>query len=498
MKLFTSITFGLTLVGWTLAWQVRPLPPFRPVSRFSSASPTGVKYSRQVQQNLFTKYKPVVSPAVESDWKTDLEKRLKELEDHVNKTPSFKADLRRSLKQAQSKAKTNLDPALYNAFLQDDVPGWPTNVDDYYSFLRWYASFIPQQSSYPGWQVDPSNSTSAYQEVYDQLCHFYYLVDQPSKDGRLVENDDWFANWLVGYANVWGTFCGSTDSITPKTIYSFNERSASFNVTDSMLPWNKEDYPPPGVSFPPYTIFNEKKEPLRPNSPSGWLTWNQMFARELNPGLRPIDDLLKNTAITSPADCTYRAHYPIDANSMLPKSVVIKQTHQYASITQLLEGSQYEKAFAMGTFVHFFLGPNSYHRFHTPVAGVIKECFPIAGRTYLDVNITKNGQFDAPDNSEDGYEFTQARGVITIDTTSSPFGDVGIVAVVPIGMAQVSSVSMIATPGVDMPKGTQFGYFEFGGSDIILLFQEGVNPNLITNEKLYNLVGMKIAEAKEL
>ena len=335
--------------------------------------------------------------------------------------------------------------------------------------------------------------------------NFYYLVDQPGSDGRIVENDKWFAEWLVEYANVWGKFCDSTDSITPESIYSFNERSPSFNVRDSMIPWNKENYPPAVggvVKFPPYTIFNEKQEPLRPNSPSGWLTWNQMFARGLNPGLRPVDDLLKNTVITAPADCTYRAQYHIDANSRLPESVHIKQTGKYASITDLLEGSQYAEAFANGTFMHFFLGPYSYHRFHTPVSGIIKECYPIMGRTYLDVNLTDKGQFGAPDNSENGYEFTQARGVITIDTTDSPFGDVGIVAVVPIGMCQVASVTMIATPGVDMPKGTEFGYFQFGGSDIILLFQEGVDPKLITklitNENTYNLVGMKIADAKEL
>jgi len=184
------------------------------------------------------------------------------LEYHVNKTPSFKKDLEDSLKKAQCTARLALNPDLYNAFLQDGVQGWPTNVEDYYSFLRWYASFVPQQHSYLGWKADPSKPASSYQEVYDPLCHFYYLVDQPGSDGRIVENDKWFAEWLVEYANVWGKFCDSTDSITPESIYSFNERSPSFNVRDSMIPWNKENYPPAvggTVKFPPYTIFNEKQ-----------------------------------------------------------------------------------------------------------------------------------------------------------------------------------------------------------------------------------------------
>ncbi|HMB91190.1 MAG TPA: phosphatidylserine decarboxylase, partial [Rhodothermales bacterium] len=66
----------------------------------------------------------------------------------------------------------------------------------------------------------------------------------------------------------------------------------------------------------------------------------------------------------------------------------------------------------------------------------------------------------------------------TIDTTDSPFGNVWIVAAIPVGMAQVSSVNMTATVGNTLLKGDEFGYFLFGGSDIIVLFQEGTNPKI--------------------
>ncbi len=157
----------------------------------------------------------------------------------------------------------------------------------------------------------------------------------------------------------------------------------------------------------------------------------------------------------------------------------------------MLAGSQYKSAFANGRFAHYFLGSYSYHRFHTPVAGIVRECYPINGLVYLDVNLSQ-GQFDAPDSSEGGYEFTQVRGVITVDTTNSPFGDVGIVAIIPIGMCQVSSVNMTATVGSNMLKGDEFGYFLFGGSDIIVLFQEGTNP-LIDGGQQYRHYGTLIA-----
>jgi hypothetical protein len=67
--------------------------------------------------------------------------------------------------------------------------------------------------------------------------------------------------------------------------------------------------------------------------------------------------------------------------------------------------------------------------------------------------------------------------VLTIDTSGSPSGDVGIVAMVPIGMCRVSGVNMTHELGKECRKGDEFGYFTFGGSDIIVLFQEGANPS---------------------
>ena len=211
---------------------------------------------------------------------------------------------------------------------------------------------------------------------------------------------------------------------------------------------------------------------------------------KINPGLRPISSPEENSVVTSPADCHYRAQYPIDANSNI-EEITIKKTHKFASILDLLDGSPYADRFANGTFVHYFLGPYSYHRFHTPVAGLLKECRAHVGKVYLNVEL-QNGQFNAPDNSTDGYEFSQSRGIVIIDTANSPEGDIGLVGVVPVGMCQVSSVQMTGQPGNYFQKGDEFGYFLFGGSDIILLFQEGVNPQISTGST-YRLYGTQVA-----
>lgn len=374
--------------------------------------------------------------------------------------PTFVELLEESLHKAKASAEMSLDKDLFQAL------EWPLNVVEYIDYLYHFARWAPKESTEPAWQ-DPDGNGS--QEVYDRLCHFYFLIDQEvGPNNVVVQSIPWFSQFLVWYADVWGSFLNTTESFNDEILDSFINDSPKYRVQDSMI--------------------NGK-----PNNPSGWLTFNQFFARELNSGLRPIANPMNNQVVTMPADCTYRAKYAIDANSKIPE-ITVKQTHKFADINQLLKGSKYSDSFANGTFVHYFLGPYSYHRFHTPVAGKVEESFAIRGQVFLDVDITE-GQFDAPDNSEGAYEFYQSRGVITIDTTNSPYGDMGIVAVIPIGMAQVSSVNMIATPGKELLKGDEFGYFLFGGSDIIMLFQEGKAPKINENGDVYRLYGSDVSKA---
>ncbi len=87
----------------------------------------------------------------------------------------------------------------------------------------------------------------------------------------------------------------------------------------------------------------------------------------------------------------------------------------------------------------------------------------------MNVELTGDGQWDAPDGAEDGYEFNQARGLVIVD--AGPV--VGKVAILPIGMAQVSGVDMYTKlQDKTVVKGQEFGKFRFGGSDIIMLFEK--------------------------
>jgi phosphatidylserine decarboxylase len=67
----------------------------------------------------------------------------------------------------------------------------------------------------------------------------------------------------------------------------------------------------------------------------------------------------------------------------------------------------------------------------------------------------------------DTYQFNQERGLVVVD---SP--ELGLVAVLPIGMSYVSSVNLTPELGATLQKGEEFGYFLFGGSDIVVVFQD--------------------------
>jgi phosphatidylserine decarboxylase len=76
------------------------------------------------------------------------------------------------------------------------------------------------------------------------------------------------------------------------------------------------DTPAAGAGIPSFTA--------RPNyhvddyvaGPSGWLTFNQFFAREVKPGKRPIEAPFDNKVIVSPADSVFAGTWDIEDRSV--------------------------------------------------------------------------------------------------------------------------------------------------------------------------------------
>jgi phosphatidylserine decarboxylase len=275
----------------------------------------------------------------------------------------------------------------------------------------------------------------------------FYIINHAPEDR--LNRDESFIAWMKKYMEAKGQFMDTTASAA---------RISSFKALPT---WHIDDYVP---------------------DPSGWMTFNQFFAREIKPGKRPIAEPCNNKVIVSAADSVFEGVWDIDANS----KVTVKGVTW--PIAKLLDGSPYQDAFKNGIYTHSFLNANDYHRYHVPVSGEIEEVRKIEGRVYMDMIRKADGSLQAIDG--DTYQYNQERGLIVID---SP--EVGLVAVLPIGMGPISSVNLTPEVGARLQKGDEFGYFMFGGSDIVMLFQ---NKNVVITAEVGKkyLQGQRMGEVR--
>ncbi len=393
----------------------------------------------------------------------DIVQELKDiLAEHDKNKEGWSDLLKASLKDAYDRAEDKLDPKEWERYREP----YPANtLPKYYEYLHWLVKWAPiQEQDYHAYQ----------KAVFFELCKFYWLLDQP--DGRALqraeapgrEEGNDFTDWMVDFANEWGNFLNTPESLTQENLVTFYRDTA----------YNMDQY----IGYDP--DWEAKVEAGEDIERKTWMSFNQFFSREVKGGLRPVAGMFDDKIICSPADCTFKEKFHIDEHSQ----IIVKNTHRY-NVLDLLEGSPYKDRFENGLFMHSFLGPDDYHRFHAPVRGTVLESRAIHEQVYLDVEIN-DGQFDAPDGA--GYQFSQTRGLIIFD---SP---IGLVAVLPIGMAQVSSVNMNAVVGSYFNKGNEFGYFQFGGSDIILLFEADSGVTVTAAPAIHTNVGMCIAEVIKL
>ncbi|WP_208729603.1 phosphatidylserine decarboxylase [Corallococcus exercitus] len=329
------------------------------------------------------------------------------------------------------------------------------NLDDY---LRWMSGLL---------EWVPSETPNG-RHIYNHICEFYFFLDQkpvrelqnhivPSQQApELTE----LSRWMVAYADAWGRFLDTPESLTPESLRTFYDAPA-YNMSEYM------------------------------QAPSGWKTFNQFFARNYKPGMRPIASIGDDRVIVSPADSTFVGWWQINEKS----TITVKNLTW--SVMELLEGSPYRERFRGGVFMHSFLNTTDYHRLHVPLPGRVLESRVIHGQVYLDVVAAPEAdgthrlravrQMDAEDGT--GYQFAQARGLLVLDTPA------GLVAVLPIGMAQVSSVVMTAEVGKKLHKGEEFAYFQFGGSDIVVLFEAASSVGLMAQPNVHYNQGSWIGQA---
>lgn len=331
------------------------------------------------------------------------------------------------------------------------------NLEEYLNWINALLYWVPSE-------------TFSGQNVNDHLCAFYFIADQEpllALQNKVIPNHKMpspttFSKWLIDYANAMGEFLDTPESLTIASEKSFYDS--------------------------PYYNMHEYSRPH-----GGWRTFNQIFARHFKPGYRPIAAISDPSIIVMPADSTFGGQWEIRKDS----NVTVKNLNW--KISELLEGSPYKDRFENGLFMHSYLSPTDYHRQHAPLAGKVLEARVIQGQVYLEVeampieeqkgkhHLKLKRNYDSYDLM--GYQFAQTRGLIVLETS------IGLVAVLPIGMCQVSYFIITAEVGVTLRKGEELSYFQFGGSDIILLFEAASNVCFSAQRTLHYKMGAKIAQA---
>ena len=211
----------------------------------------------------------------------------------------------------------------------------------------------------------------------------------------------------------------------------------------------------------------------------GYTTFNEFFIRELKPGKRPVSGVNDDSVVACPADAVVNM---IDDKISVDAPINTKtQKNLRLSVRQLLDQSPLADEFEDGTAVSCILMPNVYHRYHSPVSGkVIDAKADVAGDYFGIDDFPKliNGG-----NVGYGYDYSVfehfRRGYLIIETDKF-----GYVAMIPVGLNTIASVifsnKKLDPAKHELPqeiyKGEEIGYFQYGGSLNILLFQKGVFP----------------------
>ncbi|KJR81164.1 phosphatidylserine decarboxylase [Sporothrix schenckii 1099-18] len=185
-------------------------------------------------------------------------------------------------------------------------------------------------------------------------------------------------------------------------------------------------------------------------------TFNEFFYRALKPDARPCSAPNNPRIIVSPADCRSVVFNRVDAAT----KVWIKGRE--FSVKRLLgdvsadEASRYENG-ALGIFR---LAPQDYHRFHIPVDGVLGKPRLIAGEYYTVNPMAIRSALDVYGEN--------VRVVVPIESETH-----GRVMVVCVGAMMVGSTVITRKEGEQVKRAEELGYFKFGGSTLVLLFEEG-------------------------
>lgn len=207
-------------------------------------------------------------------------------------------------------------------------------------------------------------------------------------------------------------------------------------------------------------------------------TFNEFFYRKLKPEARPLHE----AAIVFPADGRHLGF----ENAEDVEGVFIKG--QKWDLKKLIANDALYEKFKGGSLVLSRLCPVDYHRYHFPAAGKAGDTTMINGPLFSVSPIALRQNLC--------YMWQNKRTRTVLETP-----DHGDVLIMEIGATCVGSIHQTFQAGEEVEKGAEKGYFAFGGSSTITIFQPGkvkLAADLLEHsakqQELYALMGDKMGD----
>ena len=193
-------------------------------------------------------------------------------------------------------------------------------------------------------------------------------------------------------------------------------------------------------------------------------SFNDFFTRRIKSSRRLIET--DENVLICPSDGKVSAYEITGASTFVIKNSVY-------TVATLLRDKKLAERYSGGTAIVIRLTPDDYHRYVYPCSGVKSHDRKIGGvlQTVNPVALVHKPVF-----KENSREYCMIR--------SAKFGDV---IMMEVGALFVGKITNHNPEGrINVKKGEEKGYFEFGGSTIVLLTQKGkvkVDDDLIANTK---------------
>jgi phosphatidylserine decarboxylase len=188
-------------------------------------------------------------------------------------------------------------------------------------------------------------------------------------------------------------------------------------------------------------------------------TFNEFFFRAMKAGVRPVAP--GDRVAVFPADARHLAFPNVDeADGFYVKGATFSLAELLGEASRPENERALTNRFSGGSMIISRLCPVDYHRFHFPVAGTPGEPRLINGWLYSvsPLALRRNVRY-----------LVENKRVVTL--IESP--EFGAVASIEVGATNVGSIKQTFVPGRAVAKGDEKGFFAFGGSCVITLFQAG-------------------------